>query len=300
VPPPEPAPAPGVPPPEPAPAPAVPPPEPAPAPGPLFAGPLESALRHPLLFLLLLALAIGGAVAYGLERDPVYTAEATVNVGRANVPAYTLQGVLIGNATLAAGYARVADAEPVVAGAARGSGVSLSEARGALSASPVPGTTVIRVEGALEDRARAVVLANGGARSLISYVSSLNSQGVDAVRDLLSAYRGQLKRLEHAKDRVARLSSRRNRDEDAIGRAERDEAVARLQASTFGNQYRSARGTAASESSLQLIAPAVTAKSDRGDVLQRSVIIGIAAGLILAFALCLLVTNRSLLRRRRP
>ena len=76
-------------------------PEPVAEPALTFAGPLEAALRHPILTLLPLVALTAAAAVLGVTRDPTYTAEARISVGRVDVPAYALQGMTIGNATLA-------------------------------------------------------------------------------------------------------------------------------------------------------------------------------------------------------
>ena len=81
-----------------------------------------------------------------MARDAVYSAEARVNVGRVDVPAYTLQGVTVGNATLAASYARALAAPEVIERAARDAGVPVDEARGNLTGSQIPKSTLIRIE----------------------------------------------------------------------------------------------------------------------------------------------------------
>src|SRR5436305_9412143 len=82
--------------------------------GPAFRGPLESVLLAPLAVMLPIIVLVGVAVAAGLLRSPVYSSEARINVGLADVPAFTLQGTTMGNATLAASYARAIGAPDVV------------------------------------------------------------------------------------------------------------------------------------------------------------------------------------------
>src|SRR4051812_24345023 len=79
---------------------------------PVFRGPLESMLLPPILVVVPVLLCVGVAVIAGLVRQPTYSAEARINVGRTDVPAYTLQGTTIGNATLASSYSRAVPAQP--------------------------------------------------------------------------------------------------------------------------------------------------------------------------------------------
>lgn len=80
-------------------------------------GPLVAVVRHPILTLVQFVVLIAAAAAIGLTHRATDTAEARVAVGQVNVPAYTLQNVIQGNATLAVDYARAIGAAPVTSGA---------------------------------------------------------------------------------------------------------------------------------------------------------------------------------------
>jgi uncharacterized protein involved in exopolysaccharide biosynthesis len=263
-------------------------------------GPLESVLRHPRVVALPLVALVALALAIGIARPPQLTAEARVNVGRVDVPAYTLQGVITGNATLAASYARAMTAEAVVRDAARRADTTRRAARDGLAASPIPGSTLILVEGRAGDEDDAVALANGGARALIRYVTRLNRR--ERASGLLEDYRAALADVSRAERRVRRLTALRGADSPSVARARRQVAAARLEVDTVGNQYRAAEGTGNDENLLQLIAPAATAASDRFDVLQRLLLLGLVAGALLGIALALLRANGVPLpvRRLRP
>jgi hypothetical protein len=261
----------------------------------VFRGPLESAMRHRGLTLAPVFLFVLAGVAIGLLRDPVYDSEARVSVGRVDAPVYTLDDMLIANATLARNYARVLVAEPVVAPAARRVGISREEALDRLSGSPVPGSSLISViaEGGSDDEA--VALANAGARRLIVYVEELNRR--QATNNLLSRFRSAAARYDRAQERLRRL----RRDPRA---SRRELAAARLdffteQARTEGTrtQYRNNEGGLPSKGLLQLAVPAVDADSDRWSVLQRLALIGLGAGLVAGLGLALLRENRRLIAR---
>jgi capsular polysaccharide biosynthesis protein len=262
---------------------------------PRIAGPLEAFVRHPIVTLLPIVLLAGAGVAIGLERDPVYTAKARVNVGRADVAPFVLQSVVGGNATLAASYARVVSTEKVVRGAARRSGVTPQQAADGLDASPIPGSTLIQVEATGAGEAEAVSLANGGARSLIAYVTSVT--GSREKRAAFRRYRRAQAEVERTQLRVIAL--RRRGPSAALSRALVDFEAAKLRASNLANQYRGTAGDPTGGSPLRLIAPAASASSDRASTLQRLILIGVAAGLVVGLGLALLVSNRGRLRAMR-
>jgi capsular polysaccharide biosynthesis protein len=262
---------------------------------PRIVGPLEAFVRHPILTLLPLVLLAAVALVIGLQRDPVYTAKARVNVGRADVAPFVLQSVVGGNATLAASYARVISTEKVIRGAARRGGVTPQEAADGLDASPIPGSTLIQVEATGQSTAQAVSLANGGARSLISYVTSVTASREK--RAAFKRYRRAQAEVERVQLRLVKL--RKGGVSPALSRALVDLEAAKLRASNLANQYRGTAGDPTGGSPLRLIAPAATASSDRASTLERLILIGVAAGLVLGLGLALLVTNRARLRALR-
>jgi hypothetical protein len=260
-----------------------------------FRGPLESALRHPFLAVVPVIVLVGIAAAIGLIRDPTYTAESRISVGRIDVPAYTLHGVIIGNATLASGYARTIDAESVVGPAGNAVGLSPSEARDRLSASPIPGTTLIRVEAEGPEQAQTVKLSNAGSRSLINYVEDLNRQETSG---LLREYRGARARQERARSTLDRLLGSPRSSRARLENARLDLASAQLRADTIGNQYRAVKGGPDTQNPLQFVAPAAEAKSDRRSMFQRLLLIGLAVGVLVGLALPLLRENSHLIGRK--
>lgn len=259
-----------------------------------FVGPLEAGLRHPGLVLLPLVLLVIAAVAFGLLRSPVYSSEARINVGDADVPAFALQGVVIGNQTLAAGYARTIVAEPVVRQAAQTSGLDPADVRSRLSASPIPGSTLIRVESEGTSEQEAVGLANDGAGALIGYVRRLNRESGDS--DVLARFRVAETAVQAALSEV-QAQERRGRPPTTLPQARLELKLARLEAQRLSNRYQSVGGDQDLRNLLQLVAPAARADSDFGSTLQRLLLVAVAAGLALGLSLALLKANRRLLRR---
>ena len=261
-------------------------------------GPVVAALRHPLLLVVPLVVMVLAALAVGLARSPVYSAEARLSVGRVNVPAYTLQSVIQGNATLAAGYARAISAGPVIARAAKVAGVSPATARSVLSASQIPETTLIRVEATAPDRGTAVALANGGGQGLISYVTQLNSDpGSAAVIAQYDKTEAHIQSLEYRLSRLPAHAGAGARRYAAGLQAEIQ--TARLEALDLANRYQVDRGSEPGPGTVQMLVPAATAGSDRSSVLERALLIGAAAGLVLGCALALARANWPWLRRLR-
>jgi capsular polysaccharide biosynthesis protein len=217
-------------------------------------------------------------------------------VGRVDVPAYTLQDVVIGNQALASGYARVVSTARVVDRASTDTGIPPSEVRGSLSATPVPGSTLVEIEAEGSTGEEAVALANAGARALIDYVERVNRDS--RTRDLLKEFReAKLREARLQRDLAALEQSKAGEEELEKARVELD--AAGLEASNLANLYRGANSDPASGSPLRLIAPAATASSDFWPVLQRVLLIALAAGLVVGFGLALLRANANRLRAMR-
>ncbi|MBA2348672.1 MAG: hypothetical protein H0V81_10295 [Solirubrobacterales bacterium] len=265
---------------------------------PVFVGPLESGLRHPAIALIPVILLVAAAVAVGLLREPEYTSQARVSVGRVDVPAYTLQGVVVGNSTLAAGYARAISAQPVVATAARETRLTEPEARSRLSASPVPGSTLIRVDAEGDSEAAAIQLANAGAKGLIAYIEQIEL--AQQQTGLLAEYRQSRDLVDEARRRFARLQESDEKDTARVRQARVDLELARLRTSGLKTRVRfDTAGETGLNNVLQLLAPAVEADSDRSSILQRLILIAVAAGAVLGAGLSLVRANRGLRRLRR-
>jgi capsular polysaccharide biosynthesis protein len=262
--------------------------------GPAFVGPLESVFRHPVVALLPVVVLVLAGLAVGLLRSPVYTAEARINVGRIDVPAYTLQGVTIGNTTLAASYSRALGAPDVISEAAREADVSVNEARESLTASQVPQSTLIRVEAEGDSSGEAQQLANAAALALINYVTKVNVRQQQSRS--LQRYRRAQAQVERARTRLLRVVEGTGADSRAAERARVNLRTAELNARTLGQRVLGASVAPSPENLLQLIVPAATAESDRSSVLQQSLLIGLVAGVVLGFALALLRANWHLLR----
>ena len=275
-----------------------PPPPPEPAGNheePRFRGPLESAFRHKALTVVPILAALGLALAIGLIREPNYEAEAKISVGRVDAPVYTLDEVLIANATLARGYARLTDAQAVIRQASRAAGMSEDEARDKLSGSPLPGSSLITVEAEGDSERQAITLANAAAAGLIAYVERLNLG--QQRNSLLARFRRAAKQYDIAQRRLQRVRRNRNASEQARAQARLEFFTQEARAEAARVQYRNSQGGLPPEGLLQLALPAADAESDRASVLQRLLLIGLGAGIVIGLGLALLRENRDLLSR---
>src|SRR4051812_9371307 len=254
---------------------------------PRLVGPAEAALRHPFLVALPIVVLVAVALALGLSRDPVYTSHARLTVGRVNVPAYSLQNAIQGNATLAVSFARAIDAPAVVAPAARRVKVDTATARGRLDATPLPGSTLIRVDADGPSRHDAIALANAASASLRKYVVRLNR--TSGTNEVLRSYRAAQTKLQRAARRARTFG---DSERPAALRARVALRTAQLRAASIEVQYRSVLADQAPRNPIQVLTPATSATSDRNDRLQQMLILAGVGGLVLGLALALLASNR--------
>lgn len=265
--------------------------------GPRTVGPVEAFVRHPIVTLLPIVLLAAAAVYVGLQRAPVYTADARVNVGRTDVPPYVLQNVIGGNEALAASYARVISADPVAIAAGRATGRSPADVRDHLDATPIPGSTLIQVEATGSSKGEVVRLSNAGARALISYITAANRDRQSA--GALSRFRAAQADAQRLQRQLLALQARGAKGRAQAQRLQVSVDVAQLRASNLANQYRLSAGAGDGGSPLTLIGPAATAGSDRRTTLERLILIAVAAGLVIGLGLALLIANRGRLRAMR-
>jgi hypothetical protein len=99
--------------------------------------------------------------------------------------------------------------------------------------------------------------------------------------------------------RAVRLSNQTPVHTKALARALVDLDAAKLRASNLSNIYRSISADPTSGSPLRLIAPAATASSDRRQVLEQLILLGLAAGIVIGLGIALLRANRGRLRAMR-
>lgn len=274
-------------------------PTPAPAQRSSIIGPLEAFLRHPVLTLLPAVLLLIGALFLGTERDPEYRAQARITVGNTNVNPFLLQEVVAGNQAIAGSYARAIAAAPVSIDAARATGITPDQAADRLAASPVAASTLIEVEAVAPSAGGAVALANAGAEALIRYVRKVNR--TSEPDRLFRAYQKAQAAARRAERRTIRLIRADGDQAKRTVEARIEQDLLRLKAEELSNRYRASSAESAAASRLTLIAPAADADSDRREVLEQLLLVAGIGGLVLGFALSLLVANRHLLRAlRRP
>ena len=263
---------------------------------------LTAARRHWLLVAFVTVLFTGAGVAAAMLRQPVYTAEARLVVGRINISAPGALANFPGTtAALASQYSRAIDAEGVTRRVARRAGMTPSEVAGWVSATPIPESPVIRVTATGPDGRDAVRVANLASDGLVAFTTETNRSNPDTGR-LLARFTQTAREVVLQR---AILRRRRSAYSDAPTTARRQLIqatevrlqVAQLQRETFRAAYDASAQSQSATSLAQVFQRASAATSDRDRYLQFFGFIGFVAGLAIGLALATIRANRVVRRR---
>jgi capsular polysaccharide biosynthesis protein len=251
---------------------------------------LESLRRYWWLIVLFGLIGAGLGVAYGqFQRDPVYTAETELSVGRVDVATQAIPGFVAASRTLADTYSRAISAKAVVDRISHKTGLPKSEVIDRVTATPIPNTATMQVIAEAGTSARAVAIANVASDTLVDYVQKTNRFNPQT-RSLLNRYRRAAEEYSAAK--VARTAAVRNGTlaEQTDTQARLLEAKLKMKAAA--SLYGSSQNGQASPNTLILLAPAGTADSDENSTTQRAGFAGAVGGIIVGGLLALLLTRR--------
>lgn len=254
---------------------------------------LTALRRHAIVALLPVMVLVAAAVALGLERKPTYTSEARLNVGGLNLTQQSIEGYVTAVQALAVAYSRAIDAEGVVRPVARKTGLSPLYVAEHVSATPIQGSPVVRIQATGKDSAQVVRLADVAADSLVDYAIKLNA-GRATSKQMLKRFLSASKRLQHVNEKRDRAARRKTHNLRSL---QTQSDVADLRMRTAGILYQQSQSGQAMTELVQKLAPAARATSDRSSVLQKYVAAGALGGLLIGVGLAVARAN-ALARRR--
>ncbi|WP_380174160.1 Wzz/FepE/Etk N-terminal domain-containing protein [Kineococcus sp. DHX-1] len=260
------------------------------------------------LVLVVLGAGAGVSAAYATPTD--YTAEARIAVGSQSLDARVVAGYSQASQQLAADVSRyVNDLQAqqtlsTVLGE-RARDVSL------VAASPIPSSSVVRVEVTASDRETAVDGAQAMAENLTNTVNATTAgSGADALlqqyTDLSNKTSVAQQALADAKANLDSLTgARASQDELSAARAGVEQAssavdVLQVQQQAVGQRYRNAISSTPAASGLRIVVPGqIEYTSLSGDV-QRNGLAGAVLGLLLALGIAVLLDRRRVARHPSP
>jgi uncharacterized protein involved in exopolysaccharide biosynthesis len=264
-----------------------------PGPGPGPNSGLGIAMRRYWILPVLCAVILAAAgVAVGRKRAPVYSASATLAVGTTNVntPA-ALGGFAASAPALAAAYSRAITAQTVVDKVAGRIHADQGVVRARLTASPVPQTPVIRIDGNGPTASSAIAIVNAGTAALVNYAGDLN-QSKRLAAQIYGRYQKASMTLQQARSDVDRANnafkkSPTDANRGALTQARAKAQAASLQERTLGDAYASSQEALGASNPVQTLQQASGATSDRQSRIQMFGFLGGVAGLIIGSALAI-------------
>lgn len=265
-------------------------------------GVLQAARRSWWIVLLPTVLLTALGLGIAVQRSPTYTAETRLSVGRINLNAPgALSGFALATQSLAAQYARTANAIDVVEPVAKDLDQTPLQITRRITASPIPESPVFTIRASGPTDESAVRLANATSESLVRYVRELNNEDPGAgvvladfkrVSEVVSS---RLEDVERARERFAEDPSERNRRRLTDARS--SYAFWKLRQENVSARYQSTAQGAASSSLVQVLNPALEATSDQRRWIQILGFAGLVAGLLLGLGLATLWANHVVRRR---
>jgi capsular polysaccharide biosynthesis protein len=237
--------------------------------------------RHKLLVCAVAVLCAALGLAYGVSRQPRYTASATLQVGQVNPNSPGFYGYVQSAAALASAFSRAVAAEPVLAAVQQKLKLPPAVAGARLSAEPIPVSPAFRVIATGPSAPAAVALANVAAAALIDYESESNSANPQAAT-LLHEYAEASFALQRANASFVRLAHDKRASAEARLRAGAARTAAQVKLKAIGNSYVGAVTSQAPRSGLvTLLAGASSASSDHRSKIEMFALIGLLAGIVL-------------------
>lgn len=267
----------------------------------------HSTARHLRLILVVALVGLVIGVAYARLRAPSYHAEARIVVGTnaslANVEASA--GLPAAEDEFASEYARLISSSTVKADVAKR--LHERNVSGALTASPIPDSPIIRVDASSASAAESLRLAQVGAQALIATVDEFNRANASTVASLLSLYVRTEKDLDAAQASEAALRARINTtptDDTAtrqslnaqLATVEAEVASDQLQATALDNQYEAEYSPSQQEEdTVKLSGVAVSTGDNRKAFLEIGVLAGLMGGAVIGLAAAVAVDMRRVL-----
>lgn len=279
--------------------------EPLPSPVTGRVSPSAAVIARPLLVILPVVTFLVPALLLALTQPPTYTAEARLLVGGFDVRAQAVPGFVEAARTLASTYSRLVETPTIAEPVAEALDLPRSEVDGHISASSVPESSIIRVEGSAADSDRAVELAAAASEALLNYSGSTR-QSASAAEELLAQFEEASQVFTTADAERARIAAAVEASaspsaalRQQLALAESRAAAARLRADTLAQRYAELEQGGPASGGIDLVAPAVATGNDRSATIQLAIAAAVGLGLVVGVALATMVVNREVSQGRR-
>jgi predicted GIY-YIG superfamily endonuclease len=255
--------------------------------------PLAAMRSHWVVVLVLAVIGALGGMAVATQHAKQTTAEARLAVGSQDLQAYQVAGFAAASHELAADYARfVADSPTTQTVVSR----SLDGARGrvlSLSASPIPDSSVVRIEATATTATAAERAAGAIADNLVRRTASHADQDLKA---LVARHKAVSLRVANQQARVEEAEAA-EAPTRILAAAQAKLATLRMEQTAVSVDYQKTVSSAAPQSSLRLIQPATVSGDDRKRTLELYTLAGLAVGLALGLVVATVLARRRPFRR---
>jgi uncharacterized protein involved in exopolysaccharide biosynthesis len=260
--------------------------------------------RYKWLVLGLAILLAAAGVAIGYERQPVYTATSTVQVGQVNPNSPGFSGFAQSATALAATYSRAINANGVLSIVHEKTGLSPQQAASRLTATPIPDGAAFSVIATGPSSHAAVHLANVASAAMVSYEAANSSRGNASGSNaaaLYSQYRAETRLLARDKAIVQKLQNQQsltgtgtsNPTDPKLIQAQSNADVAQGHANALAAAYTQALENQQPPGTLLApLASALSSSSDRKHKLELFGFAGLAIGLLIGGAVAILLELR--------
>jgi capsular polysaccharide biosynthesis protein len=264
-----------------------------------YESPGRSVRHHWRLAALVVSLTVLLALALGVVKKPVYSAESRLIVGKTvqlNNLAAT-PGLSVAGAELAVTYSRLLSTPAVLADAQKRAGAAGSG--GSVSASPIPQSPIIRVEGTGTSAAMAAAQANAGAKALVKAVDDVNAAQKTLSNNLLEQYKkADASLINDTRDLADKQQQLATQPTNTLLRDQVTSAQTKVDSDTLaltnlGEQYKaSATPAQVNEQIVQRLGTVTDAGNNRKTFLTMALLVALVVGSLLALGLAVLLDKR--------
>jgi capsular polysaccharide biosynthesis protein len=267
---------------------------------------LSSLRRYWYLVIVCALLAAGVGAVYAFKRPPVYTASsrlAAFSINNSN--AASVAGSLQAGTGLASTFAREVQSTRIVKAVAAALNTTPAWVGQHLSGTPIPDSPIVRIDANASTPGVAITSTNTALKSLTSYAQRLLANSSNTTT-IMSTIRTDSIALSQAENQVAHLKGQAQRQESNTGattpspglQKQTDSATAVVtQAQTRLSADQSAYASVAAEQAggRTAITPtqATVASSDRKQVAQVAILLGLVIGGLIGGAGALWLAGRS-------
>lgn len=250
----------------------------------------SQAIKH-YWYVVLVSVVLGagcGAV-YALKRAPVYTATArlsALNVNTANSAGTA--GSLESAVELASTYARVVQTSRVTQAVASALHTTPAWAFQHVTGTPIPSSPFVRIDATASMPATAITAANAALKALVPYARTLTQLPSDA--PLLATVRADAIKLGHAQSKLGLLKARALGVtaspglQNQINNATANVAAAQTRLNGAESAYTQQVATQAGTRQAIATSSALIATSDREQIAQIAILLGLLIGAVVGVA----------------